>query len=551
MGIKAPDKPEATRNEADSLSGKTRGTRAQAEGRQTPQPLARATESRLQTPETPNGSGMGADRAKTSAAPMPRAQKLATGVGLGFFIATLPLYSHTFTPFQRLEGLASYLASLNQTFDVTLVLALAVVVCAAFGRHLPKRALELVSAPTYVVGGALISFGAAVGIPQNDFLVTLVALVAGVGSVGVAVMWGRTFKGLRQWDVLQVVALATFAQVVVGILSSVLPPLVCAAVFTCSACGGAFLPLAAGLQDPAPTPVSGAEAGEDVPPTSHIRRVADAAKAFLGVTGLPLLGLAVFSFSTATMGGNVVDVYPYYLVALGACAVTLAGISSIQATHSWFEIAYRGVTPVFAVLFLTTGCIAKVIPPSIVTTAMLTLFSFAALLTLVGFALVAHTAEFSSDLTVCVGIAVFCAASMGGFEFRGAFGAEGSSTAQPILAAFYACAVLLVSHVSLSRASDERAMDERATLKSGPDEGERRTVGESRQRLERQCAELADRYGLTAREHEVLLCLARGHGGRYISECLSISPSTARGHVHNIYGKLGVASREELIELFG
>lgn len=50
---------------------------------------------------------------------------------------------------------------------------------------------------------------------------------------------------------------------------------------------------------------------------------------------------------------------------------------------------------------------------------------------------------------------------------------------------------------------------------------------------------------LTRREHEVLALLAQGADNEGISQRLVISPETARTHVQNILGKLGVHSRLE------
>lgn len=63
------------------------------------------------------------------------------------------------------------------------------------------------------------------------------------------------------------------------------------------------------------------------------------------------------------------------------------------------------------------------------------------------------------------------------------------------------------------------------------------------------CVELAETYGLTVREREILLLLGRGHSARFVAEELTVAESTARSHRKNIYRKLGIASREELFAL--
>ena len=53
--------------------------------------------------------------------------------------------------------------------------------------------------------------------------------------------------------------------------------------------------------------------------------------------------------------------------------------------------------------------------------------------------------------------------------------------------------------------------------------------------------------GLTPREREVLHLLAHGLSTDEIASTLSISPSTARNHIQNVMGKLGVHSRLEAV----
>ncbi|MGH3150414.1 MAG: response regulator transcription factor, partial [Streptosporangiaceae bacterium] len=51
---------------------------------------------------------------------------------------------------------------------------------------------------------------------------------------------------------------------------------------------------------------------------------------------------------------------------------------------------------------------------------------------------------------------------------------------------------------------------------------------------------------LTAREHEIVLLIARGLSNRQIADELVISPATAARHVANILAKLGFSSRTQV-----
>ena len=68
-------------------------------------------------------------------------------------------------------------------------------------------------------------------------------------------------------------------------------------------------------------------------------------------------------------------------------------------------------------------------------------------------------------------------------------------------------------------------------------------VTERKRKSERD--ELRDRTGLTERELEVLGAVARGLSNRAAGKELFLSDQTVKFHLHNIYGKLGVANRTE------
>lgn len=67
--------------------------------------------------------------------------------------------------------------------------------------------------------------------------------------------------------------------------------------------------------------------------------------------------------------------------------------------------------------------------------------------------------------------------------------------------------------------------------------------------LEARCSQLAQTHGLTERESEVFLLLARGRNGAFIQDACHVTRNTAKTHIRRIYQKLGVHTHQELIDL--
>lgn len=67
--------------------------------------------------------------------------------------------------------------------------------------------------------------------------------------------------------------------------------------------------------------------------------------------------------------------------------------------------------------------------------------------------------------------------------------------------------------------------------------------------LEHACERIARRDNLTPREKTVFNLIAKGRSVPAIAESLIISQQTAKTHVRNIYVKLNVHSKQELIDL--
>ena len=79
-------------------------------------------------------------------------------------------------------------------------------------------------------------------------------------------------------------------------------------------------------------------------------------------------------------------------------------------------------------------------------------------------------------------------------------------------------------------------------LESGP-------KTEKRGRFSRAIEAVSQKYALSARESEVLRCLAMGYGSDRIADTMQVKVNTVRAHTHTVYVKLDVHSREELMRL--
>jgi len=66
---------------------------------------------------------------------------------------------------------------------------------------------------------------------------------------------------------------------------------------------------------------------------------------------------------------------------------------------------------------------------------------------------------------------------------------------------------------------------------------------------EQRCQQVARDYQLSPRQSEVLTLLANGRNTSYIQDSLVISRYTAKAHIYNIYQKVGIHSRQELLTL--
>ena len=271
-------------------------------------------------------------------------------------------------------------------------------------------------------------------------------------------------------------------------------------------------------------------------------------KAFLRLVWLPFLGFLVCCFMMSVfsydIGGHVTSEHMGSLIAavlaIGVCYI--AGRSSLVAVVSYL------VLPISMAICVLLGSFPEGSIPFLVGISTI----YGPLFFVVIYALAAATSAVNSGefpLPLVFGIAFFfaVAAMLGGL----ALGLEVADVTPQLGTALWTTVVLyaFVVFVSLAirayvkivnpKLHEETAFD--ADRQSGPPQSD--------PSFETRLGQLAADHGLSKREREVFELIARGYGSPYIASALFISANTARTHTRNIYRKLGVSSRDEVLQL--
>lgn len=74
-------------------------------------------------------------------------------------------------------------------------------------------------------------------------------------------------------------------------------------------------------------------------------------------------------------------------------------------------------------------------------------------------------------------------------------------------------------------------------------------VIDERARFQTRCEEIAAQYNLSKRETEVFMLVARGHSAARMAEDLYVSTGTVNSHIKSIYRKMGIHSKQELLNI--
>ncbi|MBS5739589.1 MAG: helix-turn-helix transcriptional regulator [Adlercreutzia equolifaciens] len=362
----------------------------------------------------------------------------------------------------------------------------------------------------------------------------------------------------------------------VGWILALLPLLVLVPVFCLLLVAGVVVPpVAARVGDPA----------------LPLARPADTMRRLVSVTWLPLLGFAVYAFMTDVMAHSAFGVVQASFLGGAVAALVMFGVCFLWGRTPLLPWSYRILMPLMAAAFVVLGAFpAGTFPRD---ASVVALYVFYIVLALLGCAVllaVVRNRELPANVASGFACGVAAAAALLGQILSQVLAVTDDFA--PWLAvltgAFVAVLLVFLGRTSWNElvAPRESAAAEESVLAAGSGAGDAAgggTAGAARgeepegagapdgfepsgradapgdafelaessmqSTLEARCAEVAAARGLSPREAEVLVFLARGFTPAYIAKSLVLSVSTVRTHVRNIYRKLDVNKREELIHL--
>ena len=470
-------------------------------------------------------------------------------LALAALISTVAIYP----PNARLYAAPLEDASRGQVFMLTAIATAAApgLVVASRAARRPERSgmgrgACLASASIYMVGEA--GFVACLTNPALPFaLVPVCGVLAGAALLPLTLAWIDRFSGdLR--SVMVHGALVCAGSALLTWMGSLLDtPALAVYLLALSAVGAfapAFLPIRTSRMEK-----EGADAeaaGTDEPDSpSFLASLSN----LLSIIWLPLLGFLIFLFMTNVyeFPADAMPVSTEITGALIASVITLA-VSLLHYSTPLVIAVDKLVIPVCAALCVVLGSFPAGTPVFMAGAASV----YAPLIFMsmyAGASVVAVSKAGEFPMPYIVGVTVFCAGIVsvlggllsGSFEETVNFG----QVIWVIIVMYVAVIIVNLGYTSWRKecrpadehaagAADEKALDDSALRD---------------QLLAARVEALAAQHGLTEREAEILAYLARGFTSTYIASCLLISSNTVRTHMYNMYKKLGVASRSELLAL--
>ena len=433
-------------------------------------------------------------------------------------LATLPVYEPALHTFHTLApGTFDVGSGMFVGFGLLVLLALAagMFVRPSLARRLDGRRATAVGASCIAAGTVGLVVMSVTPVPGPA--VAMLGMAGGAGSGWLLLAWGRAFSRCERREALSYLA-----------LDSALGALLMNTIGTLPLAVGALLAFVFDVLAVVAVVRLLRENGEN--PAGRSQAPAGSVRPVLAKSAPALVGMALFGASFQVLGGHgVLYFYLSFLVGTIVAGLAVLVVLLVAAGRPVVSLLYDAVLPAAGFLAIA---VALLVPGAsrgfILADALMVFLSFAAPLLLASVVSFAGSGECDRDRLLALAVAAFAGASLLGLACSAAFGPDVPARVFAALVVAYLawCALGPVAASAFGRGAQPAS-----------------PAGDA-------CPieDLAERTGLTAREAEVLGMLAAGRPSSYIAKELYISESTARGHIHRIYQKFGVSTRDDLME---
>lgn len=410
--------------------------------------------------------------------------------------------------------------------------------------------LEKTGIAAYVIGtsGFILSMSIS-NIPS--YMAAVFGIAAGGGAFFSYAAWAKVYARHNLRNALVNVAAAMALSSLLNWLLSVADERLFLALFTSLTVLSALMPFVgtpALVRNTAAAPrerdgTISPEAQANVPKqkeTHSLRRMASFACTSYDILAAPLLGLFVFGFVGTLVDAN--DIAERYNAQVIGCLIgtaVLAILACANFRRPLFPFFYQTFLPLLAVIALIMRILASenMVPSVFFDVGLHIMFGAVIAFSFATLVVIAKTNEYPITPIVAIAYGLYCIAALAGVLFSIIFRADKTILSMIALCSwigYFTFQALLPTWLTW--------------MKNYPDD-KPESQNHANNDIRARCSAVAVAGGLTLRETEILQYLGRGHNSMYISQTLLISDSTVRTHIKNIYRKLEVTSREELISL--
>ena len=273
-------------------------------------------------------------------------------------------------------------------------------------------------------------------------------------------------------------------------------------------------------------------------------------RAFASIMGIPLVGMAISSLAIGVRPFYVFDNTVNAQVLSMFLAVLLAvPLVCLRKKQPLYVFVYQVYLPALIALATALAMVFQAgVLAEIVCVVLCATFTLATAIAISASVAISNAREFPRGLVFATLIAVYSGLGITGIRVGASYSMlyENNQSFLTLLAVLYTCGMLVFASIKLWAATTRSAEGEHIDSPALQTEEQNKATETFEERLER----ISQQAGLSARERQIMSYVGRGHTSVYVAKTLLISDSTVYTHVRNIYRKLGITSREELILLF-